>query len=511
MIEVFDPSMVNWARGQFALTILYHFLFVPLTLGMTFIIAIMETLYYKTQDEFWKNTVQFWVKLLAINFAIGVATGIIMEFEFGTNWANYSWFVGDIFGAPLAIEGIFAFFMEATFFAVVFFGRNRVTKRFQLMSTWFAAIGSNLSALWILIANGWMQNPVGTTFNLDLARNEMTDFFAIVFNPSASVRFVHVISSAYIASALFVIGVSSWYLLKNRHVRFAKASIMVAASFGFLAAIFVAALGDQSGYTVAQTQPMKMAAMESLYIGERGAGALVLGYPDPAKKLGDGSKGIAINIEIPYLLSIMANRDPYSFVPGIEDLVYGNEKEGIEGVASKMRKGKMAKNAMFDYKAAKSKKDEVGATQAKQMFEKYGNYLGYAHFDNPEELVPPVGIVFWSFHIMVGLGVSFIMLTALFLFYSRNNKLMKKRWLLRWGCWWSLMGILAIELGWIVAEVGRQPWAVQDLLPVKIAVSNLSTGNVQFTFFGFLILFTILAVAEVRIMLRAIKNGPEGV
>jgi cytochrome d ubiquinol oxidase subunit I len=511
MIESFDPSMVNWARGQFALTALYHFLFVPLTLGMTFIIAIMETIYYKTNSEFWKKTAQFWMKLLAINIAIGIATGIIMEFEFGTNWANYSWFVGDIFGAPLAIEGIFAFFMEATFFAVMFFGWNRVSKKFHLMSTWFSAIGSNLSALWILVANGWMQNPVGTKFNLDLARNEMASFMDVVLNPSASVRFMHVLASAYTASALFIMGISAWYLLKGRHVKFAKASMVVASSFGLLAAIYVAVLGDQSGYTVAQTQPMKLAAMESLYVGERGAGALVFGWPDSSKKLGDGKKGISVDLEIPYLLSIMAHRNPNAFVAGVDDLIYGNEEEGVMGANEKISLGKIAIQSMKDYKAAKASGDEAKAMQAKAMFEKHEKYLGYGHFDKPEELVPSVSLVFWSFHLMVALGVSFIVLMGLVLWNSKKGTILEKKWLLKWSFWYTLLGILAIELGWIVAETGRQPWAIQDLLPVKVAVSNLSAGNVQFSFFGFLILFTILAIAEVKIMIKAIKTGPEGV
>ncbi len=511
MLESFDLSMINWARAQFALTVLYHFLFVPLTLGMTFIIAIMETIYYHNQSDFWKKLTQFWMKLLAINIAIGIATGIIMEFEFGTNWANYSWFVGDIFGAPLAIEGIFAFFMEATFFAVMFFGWGRVSKRFHLLATWFSAIGSNLSALWILVANGWMQNPVGTKFNLDLARNEMVDFLAVVLNPSAATRFIHVLASAYTASALFMIGISSWYLLRKRHEKFAKTSIIVASSFGLLASFFVAFIGDQSGYTVAQTQPMKMAAMESLYHGERGAGALLLGFPDPNKKLGDGSKGILIDVEIPKLLSIMAHRNPNAFVAGIEDIVYGNSKEGIISTATKMRYGKMALQSLKDYKLAKSKGDLVSAEQSRKMFRKYEKYLGFAYFDKPEEVVPNVHIVFWAFHLMVGLGIAFISLMAAFWWFSKKDTLSEKEWLLKLGVAFTLLGIVAIELGWIVAEVGRQPWAIQNLMPVKMAVSNLSVGNVQFSFFGFLILFTILAIAEVKIMLKTIQHGQEGV
>lgn len=325
-----ELSSVDWSRAQFALTALYHFLFVPLTLGLSFMIAIMETIYVKTKNERWKKITKFWLSLFAINFAIGVATGIIMEFEFGTNWANYSWFVGDIFGAPLAVEGIMAFFLEATFFAVMFFGWDKVSKGFHLLSTWCVAIGSNLSAFWILVANGWMQYPVGMSFNPDTARNEMQSFFEVALSPVAISKFLHTIGSGYVISALFVMGISAWFMLKGRHIIEAKKSLVVGASFGLVCSIFLFFSGDESAYRVTQTQPMKLAAMEGVYQGEHRAGLVPFGILNPKKTIDNNESVFLFDITIPYALSILGNRDPNSFVPGIEDLIYGNESKGIE-------------------------------------------------------------------------------------------------------------------------------------------------------------------------------------
>ncbi len=352
--------LVDWSRAQFALTALYHWLFVPLTLGLTFLVAIMETVYVKTGKSEWKTLTKFWMTLLAINFAIGLATGIIMEFEFGTNWSNYSWIVGDIFGAPLAIEGIMAFFMESTFFAVMFFGWDKVSKKMHLLSTWLVALGSNLSALWILVANGWMQNPVGMRFNPDTARNEMVDFWAVLFNPNAVSKFLHSISSGYVLASLFVIGISSWYLLKRREVLFAKRSIVVASSFGLLTSLFLLASGDESAHQVALNQPMKLAAMEGLYKGEQRAGIIAFGQLNPDKEVGDDKEPFAFSIEIPYALSFLGYHSFDAFVPGVEDLVYGNEKHGIISTAEKIAVGKEAIAALGEYKEAKKSGHHVG-------------------------------------------------------------------------------------------------------------------------------------------------------
>ena len=267
-MSISDISLVDWSRAQFALTSIYHWLFVPLTLGLSFIMAIMESIYVKTGNEEWRKTTKFWMKLFGINFAIGAATGIILEFEFGTNWSNYSWIVGDVFGAPLAIEGILAFFLESTFIVLMFFGWNKVGKKTHLLSTWLVTIGSILSSWWILVANAWMNDPVGMQFNPDTARCEMVNFWQVAFSPFAIHKFWHTITSAYVVAALFVVGVSSWYLIKKRHESFAKKSILVGAIFGFVATMLVTVSGDTSTFQVAHKQPVKLAAMEGLFIGK---------------------------------------------------------------------------------------------------------------------------------------------------------------------------------------------------------------------------------------------------
>jgi len=509
-MEHLDPSIVDWSRAQFALTALYHWIFVPLTLGLTFIVAIMETIYVKTGDEWWKKTTKFWMGLLAINFAIGLATGIIMEFEFGTNWSNYSWIVGDIFGAPLAIEGIMAFFMESTFFAVMFFGWDKVSKKAHLLSTWLVAIGSNLSALWILVANGWMQHPVGMHFNPDTARNEMTDFWALVFNPNAYSKFLHTISSGYVLASLFVISVSSWYLLKKRDIQFAKRSIIVAASFGLVVSLFNLTTGDDSARQAALHQPMKLAAMEGLYEGNAHASLVAFGILNPEKKPGDSKEAFLAKLELPYALSLLSFHKLDAYVPGIDQLVYGDMEKGIMSAAEKIERGKDAVAALTAYKAAKKAGESAKAAESLQAFEKNSHYLGYGYLNNPLDVVPNVPLTFYAFHTMVLFGGWFILLFIIILYFSMINELNERRKLL-WIALFSLpLGYIAQEAGWIVAEVGRQPWAIQDLLPVHMATSNYTSTPVMTTFWLFAVLFTVLLIAEVKIMTAQIKIGPKG-
>ena len=507
MIDV-DLNMVNWARAQFALTAMYHWIFVPLTLGLSFLCAFFESIYVRTGNKQWLAITKFWMTLFGINFAIGVATGIILEFQFGTNWSNYSWIVGDIFGAPLAIEGLFAFFLEATFFAVMFFGWNRVSKKFHLFSTWMVAIGSNLSAIWILVANGWMQNPVGMLFNPETARFEMQSFMEVVFNPVAVSKFTHTSSSGFLFASLFVLTISCWYLIKGRHIQMAKKSIIVASVFGLLSSCFVAFTGDTSAYEVAQKQPMKLAAIEGLYKGEREAGIVAAGILNGNKQPGDNQEPFIFEVKIPYLLSLLANHSIDSFVPGIDDLVYGNEKEGIEGVAAKIIKGKKAINDLAVFKNARKEKNSAKAEEALLNFRENQAYMGYGYLEKPEEAVPPVALPYYAFHVMVVLGSFFPLLFAVFLFYSLKNSIAEKRWLLPIGLISGLLGLMAQQSGWIVAEVGRQPWAIYGLLPVKVATTNLAVENVQITFFMFLGLFTLLLIAEITIMLKQISIGP---
>ncbi|MDF1546940.1 MAG: cytochrome ubiquinol oxidase subunit I [Bacteroidales bacterium] len=510
-MEGIDFALVDWSRAQFALTAMFHWIFVPLTLGITFIIAIMESIYVKTGDQEWKRITKFWTTVFGINFAIGVATGIILEFEFGTNWSNYSWFVGDIFGAPLAIEGIMAFFMESVFIAVMFFGWNKVSKQFHLLSTWLVAIGSNLSALWILVANGWMQYPAGMEFNPDTVRNEMANFWEVLFSPVAINKFIHTITSGYVLAAIFMVGVSSWFLIKKREILFAKRSIVVAATFGFLSSGYLIFSGDESARTVAKYQPMKFAAMEGLYDGVQNAPLVAMGFFGETKKGGSPDEiEFAFKLEIPDMLSYMAFLDANAFVPGIQDLVNGNEEHGIESYHEKIRKGKMAIESLTAYKKAKDAGNKEEAIIFLKAFRDNFKYFGYGYYFGKDinMLVPNVRLSFYSFHIMVILGGHFMLLFILVLYFTMKNKIENKKWLL----WSALLTIplayIASESGWVLAEVGRQPWVIQDLMPNIAAVSQIDASSVQVTFFLFLAIFTTLFIAEVKIMLTQIKKGP---
>ncbi len=504
--------LVDWSRAQFALTAMYHWLFVPLTLGITWIIAMMETIYVKTGDPEWKKLTKFWMKLFGINFAIGVATGIIMEFEFGTNWSNYSWFVGDIFGAPLAIEGIMAFFMESTFIAVMFFGWNKVSKKFHLASSWLVAIGANLSALWILVANAWMQYPAGTAFNPETARNEMTSFWEVLFSPVAVNKFLHTITSGMVLASIFVIGVSAWFLLRKKETRLALRSITVASVFGLLASVSLALTGDGSAKQIAEVQPMKLAAMEGLYNGKSEAGLVAFGILNGKEKRETGET-FALKLEMPNLLSWMAYGDPKRFVAGVNDFTHGNPGQGILSIPEKVERGKVARQTLTDYKHAKAAGNLAKADSLKLLFkdktflDSKFKYFGYGFNDDVKYYVPQVPLTFYSFHIMVIFGFGFMVFFALMLFFSARGELPQRKFWLRLAPWIIPLSYVASEAGWIVAELGRQPWTIQDLLPTVAAVTKLDAGSVMVTFFLFAVTFTVLAIAEVNIMLKAIKHG----
>lgn len=491
LLTVLDPGTIDWSRAQFALTACYHWLFVPLTLGLALIMGIMETLYYVKKDEFWKRTAQFWMKLFGINFAIGVATGLILEFEFGTNWSNYSWFVGDIFGAPLAIEGIVAFFMEATFIAVMFFGWNKVSRGFHLASTWLTGLGATLSAWWILVANAWMQHPVGMEFNPETVRNEMVDFMAVAFSPTAVLKFFHTISSGWMTGAVFVVGVSCWFLLKRRNQPMALASIKVASLTGILATLVVLGTGDQSGVAIAREQPMKLAAAEGLRDG---------GQQAPFS--------IVPGVEVPGMLSMLATHDVNGYVPGINNLLDGyTHPDGTVHLSAeeKIARGKKALQAFTDFRTYRQTQPERAA-QARDTLQAHVQYFGYGYIQQKEDLVPPVGLVYWSFRVMVGCG-SFLFLFLIGAWWMQyKGKLEQARWMHWLGLASIPMVYAAGQAGWVVAEVGRQPWAIQDLLPVNAAVSQLSSSSVMVTFFLFLVIFTVLLIAEVKILCKAIST-----
>ena len=487
-----ESALVDWSRWQFALTACYHWIFVPLTLGLAVVMAVMESVYVRTGDVFWQRTAKFWMKLFAINFAVGIATGIILEFEFGTNWSNYSWFVGDIFGAPLAIEGILAFFMEATFFAVMFFGWEKVSKKTHLLCTWMTGIGAAVSAVWILIANAWMQHPVGMEFNPDTVRHEMVDFWALVLNPTAVSKFFHTVFSGWMTGAVFVIGISCWYLLKGRERRFALDSVRVAAVVGIVGTLAVMISGDSSGVHMAKYQPMKLAVAEGLEDGGRGAGF-----------------SIVSGVEVPGVLSLLATHDIDGYVPGVNDLLEGyTDGDGVRHLSAeeKMQRGRLALDAFRTYRSAKDS-DSVAA--ARKTLDENIEYFGYGYIGSKDELVPPTGLVYWAFRAMVGIGCFLMLLMAVVLWAERKQRLAGMRWLQ----WTALLSIplvyLAGQAGWVVAEVGRQPWTIEGLLPVKAAVSSVSAENVKTTFFLFVAIFTLFLIIELRILVRAIKKGPD--
>jgi cytochrome d ubiquinol oxidase subunit I len=459
------------------------------------------------------------MKLFGINFAIGVATGIILEFEFGTNWSNYSWFVGDIFGAPLAVEGILAFFLESTFVAIMFFGWNKVSKRFHLAASWLTAFGANLSAVWILVANAWMQHPVGTVFNPETARNEMTSFWDVLFSEVAVNKFLHTVTSSFLLGSIFVIAISAWFLLRKREILFAKRSTVVASVFGVIAAIATIATGDTSARIVAREQPMKFAAMEALYDGQTHAPLVAIGAmrtdtsgtPNPREDF-------IFKIEIPNALSYMVFLTPSGFIPGITDLVYGNEEQEIMSYEEKVERGAVAIQTLKEMKRAKDRGDETTYAVMREKFddpqwlEDYYQHFGYGYYKGRDlmDLVPNVKLNFYAFHVMVILGVHFLILSVIVLWLSLKNRWGNHKWLL----WVALITLpmpwIASQAGWLVAEMGRQPWVVYELMPTLSAVSRLKPGAVQLTFWIFLITFTVLFIAEIKIMVAQTKKGPGG-
>ncbi len=535
-----DAGSINWARAQFALTAIYHWLFVPLTLGLAVIMGICETLWYRKRDTFWRDTAMFWQRLFGINFAMGVATGIILEFEFGTNWSNYSWFVGDIFGAPLAIEGIVAFFMESTFVAVMYFGWKKVSPGFHLASTWLTGLGATISAWWILVANAWMQYPVGCEFNPDTMRNEMVDFFAVALSPFAIGKFCHTVISAWIIGAVFVMAVSCWYLMKRREVRLAKESIKIAAIVGLIATLGAAFTGHISGQQVAKYQPMKLAAMEALYNGGTDQGLTAVAWVNPLCQPDfEKQESAPLKIDMPYALSIMATDDPHGFVPGINDILNGYTRpDGTRepSVDEKIARGQQTITALAAYRKAKQEgAGESVLNSQLSIIKENMPYFGYGYVKDKKDIVPYVPVNFWAFRIMVGLGCLFILYFAVMTVLSFRipylsvivRRLLATVGILpethadmheitglpAWHYWTAIalvpLAYIASESGWLVAEFGRQPWTIQDMLPTWVAVSDINGASVALTFFLFLFLFTLMLAVEISILLKQIKRGPE--
>ncbi|MCC5792564.1 MAG: cytochrome ubiquinol oxidase subunit I [Legionellaceae bacterium] len=501
-------EVVDLSRLQFALTALYHFLFVPLTLGLSVLLAIMETVYVMTDKPIWRSMVKYWGILFGINFVLGVATGLTMEFQFGTNWSYYSRYVGDVFGAPLAIEGLMAFFLEATFVGLFFFGWERLSKFQHMVCTWLLALGTNLSALWILIANGWMQNPVGAVFNYQTMRMEVSSFYDMMFNPVAQAKFVHTISAGYVTGSVFVLAISAWFLLRNRNIAFAKRSMAVAVSFGLASALSVVVLGDESGYVANSNQKMKLAAMEGMWHTEKApAGLTVIGIPDETNRV------THFAIEIPWILGIIATR---SFDTPLEGIV-----ELVEEGKSRIREG------MIAYAALEKLKNDPDDEAARQRFEAHNQYLGYALLlkrytetvtdatsqqieQAASDLEPHVMPLFFSFRIMVACGMWFIVLFSVGFYLLVKRRLHSTRWYLVMAFISLPLPWLAAELGWIVAEYGRQPWVVQGILPTFMGASSLSSSQVWTSLGGFILFYSVLAVVEVWLMIKYIRLGPDG-
>jgi len=499
-------AVVDLSRLQFALTAMYHFLFVPLTLGLSFLLAIMESVYVMTGKQVYKDMTQFWGKLFGINFALGVTTGLTMEFQFGTNWAYYSHYVGDIFGAPLAIEGLMAFFLESTFIGLFFFGWDRLTRVQHLTVTWLVALGSNLSALWILIANGWMQNPVGAEFNFETMRMELTDFGALLFNPVAQVKFVHTVAAGYVTGAIFVLAISSWYLLKKRDQGFARRSFAIASAFGLASILSVIVLGDESGYEIGDVQKTKLAAIEAEWDTHPApAGFTLFGIPDQAAMRTDYA------IKIPYVLGLIATRSLDKEVTGIKDLLVQHEariRNGMKAYAllEQLRGGDRSEATLAAFNAVKL--DLGYGLLLKKYTDKVVDATDEQVRQASLDTIPDVLSLFFSFRVMVAAGFLMLALfTCAFWASARKNE-ERKPWLLKWALWSLPLPWLAAQTGWYVAEHGRQPWSIGEVLPTHLSTSSLSTGDVWGSLTALIAFYSLLLVVEMYLMIRFARLGP---
>jgi cytochrome d ubiquinol oxidase subunit I len=499
-------NVVDLSRLQFAATALYHFLFVPLTLGMVWLLVIMETVWVMTGKQVYQDMTKFWGKLFGINFALGVTTGITMEFQFGTNWAYYSHYVGDIFGAPLAIEGLMAFFLESTMIGLFFFGWDRLSRKQHLLVTVLTAIGSNLSALWILIANGWMQNPVGAEFNYHTMRMEMTDFWAVLFNPVAQAKFVHTVSAGYVTGAMFVLSISSWYLLRGRDVEFAKKSFRIAAAFGFASVCSVIVLGDESGYSVGESQQTKLAAMEAMWHTEPAPASFnVIAWPNEAEMKNDWA------IDIPWVMGLIGTRSVSKEIPGIHEIMAANRMRIVSG-----QQAVVALDALRANRNDAAAQAQLKAHQADLGFglllKKYSANVALATpamIDAAaRDTIPKVAPMFWSFRIMVALGMAMLGLFGWALWSSVRGSFATNRRLLRLALYCLPLPWVACEVGWFVAEYGRQPWTIYGVLPTRLSVSTLSEASLYGSLAGFVGFYTVLLCAEMYLMVRFARQGP---
>ncbi len=501
-----DQTFVDLSRIQFAATAMYHFLFVPLTLGISWLLVIMESVYVITGKEIYRDMTKFWGKLFGINFALGVATGLTMEFEFGTNWAYYAHYVGDIFGAPLAIEGLMAFFLESTFIGLFFLGWERLSKRQHLMATFFTALGSNLSALWILIANAWMQNPVGGAFSPQTMSMHMTNFAELLLNPVAQVKFVHTVAAGYTTASMFVLAVSAYYMLKGRDLAFAKRSFAIAAGFGLAASLSVIVLGDESGYTLGDVQRVKLAAIEAEYHTEPAPASFTLfGIPD------DKAMVTRDAIRIPWLLGLIATRSTTGKVIGLTELMDRNKAKIQSGMVAygdlmKIRQGDTSPALMTDFDAHKA--DLGYGLLLKRYTSTVTDATPAQVAEAARSTIPEVWPLFFSFRLMVACGFIMLFLIGASFYYTLKRNIEHQRWLLRLVLWSLPLPWLACEMGWFVSEYGRQPWAIGGVLPTFLATSSLTTGDLVFSLIGFVGFYTGLLIVELLLMTKYARIGP---
>ena len=499
-----DIDVATLSRLQFALTALYHFLFVPLTLGLSLLLAIMESVYVMTGRVVWRDATKFWGTLFGINFAMGVATGVTMEFQFGTNWAHYSYYVGDIFGVPLAIEGLMAFFLEATFVGLFFFGWKRLSKVQHLVVTWLVALGSNFSALWILVANSWMLNPVGARFNPQTMRMELTSFSEVLFNPVAQSKFVHTVSAGYVTGAMFVMSIGAYYMLRGRHVGVARRSIAVAASFGLASALSVVVLGDESGYTTGFNQKMKIAAIEAMWETEPAPASFTLfGLPDVA------TETTKYGVRIPWVLGLIATRSLDEPVEGIMPLVAKAEERIRKGLPAYawLEKAGGGPTAEVPAELEASIGDLGYAFLLKRIRPDIENATDAQIHEAALSTIPDVPVLFWSFRIMVALGFYFIALFGSY-FYLVSRRGQIQPWFRKLAMYSLPLPWVAAELGWIVAEYGRQPWIIDGVLPTFLGVSKVPASNVVFSLLGFVLFYSVLALIDLVLIVKYVRIGP---
>jgi cytochrome d ubiquinol oxidase subunit I len=503
---MFGDDIVMLSRMRFGLTALYHFLFVPLTLGMTFILGIMESVYVMTGREVYKDMTKFWGKLFGINFAMGVTTGITLEFQFGTNWAYYSHYVGDIFGPLLASEGWMAFFLESTFVGLFFFGWDKLSKVQHLTVTWLLAVGTSISALWILIANGWMQHPVGSEFNYETLRMEMTSFADVFFNPVAQVKFVHTVAAGYVTGSMFVLGISSWYLLNKRDIGFARRSFSIASAFGLASILSVIVLGDESGYTSGETQKIKLAAIEAEWDTHPAPASFTLfGFPNQETQTTDYA------IKIPYALGLVATRSLDEPVMGLKDLHAGSV-ERIKGgmlAYAELQKLRSGDRSEATKQAFANHKDDLGYGL---LLKKYTANVVDADAAMIEkaanDTIPRVAPLFWTFRVMVASGFTMLFIFAMAFYYCATRVADQKRWLMRMAVWGIPLPWIAAETGWFVAEFGRQPWTISGILPTHLSVSSVSSEQLWISIGGFALFYTVLLIIEMYLMLKYVRLGP---